>query len=482
VKKPKGEMTIFISSVQKELAEDRRAIKTFIEKDPLLKRFFTVFLFEELPASDRHADSVYLAEVDLCTVYVGLFGNDYGFEDPEGLSPTEREYNRATIQGKTRFIFVKGSADKKRHPKMQKLVQKAGSQLIRRRYYDIAGLSEVICESLVDYLESCGFIQSRPFEERPCRDATLKDLDAQLAKAFVQIARRERQFPLTAKAPLATLLTHLHLLNDGQPTNAAMLLFGRDPQRFLHNIEIRCMHFHGTEIERPVPFYRVFKGNIFDQVDMAVDFVMSKLNRSVGTREDSIQAPVRHEVPIDVIREAIVNAVAHRDYTSAAAVQVSVFTDRIEVWNPGALIAPLTTESLREPHGSICRNPLICEALFLARYIEKYGTGTLMMIRESRAHNLPEPDFAQRGSDFTITLWRDWLTEVVLAKLGVSERQMKAIVHVKVHGRITNLGYQEITGVIRKTAARDLDSLMEKGILKRVGSKRGVHYVVAGKK
>jgi ATP-dependent DNA helicase RecG len=148
------------------------------------------------------------------------------------------------------------------------------------------------------------------------------------------------------------------------------------------------MHFHGTEIQRPVPFYRIFKGNVFEQVDMATDFVMSKLNRSVGTRAESIQVPVRYEIPPEVVREAIVNAVAHRDYTSAGAVQVSVFADRVEVWNPGTLPAPLTTESLRQPHGSIPRNHRLCDALFLARYIEKYGTGTLMMIRESAC---PQP-------------------------------------------------------------------------------------------
>lgn len=75
-----------------------------------------------------------------------------------------------------------------------------------------------------------------------------------------------------------------------------------------------------------------------------------------------------------------------------------------------------------------------------------------------------------------------WLTAEVLTELGLSERQMKAVVHMKIHGRITNLQYQEITGAIRKTAARDLDGLVEKGVLKRVGSKRGVHYVVARKK
>lgn len=88
------------------------------------------------------------------------------------------------------------------------------------------------------------------------------------------------------------------------------------------------MHFHGTEIQRPAPFYRVFKGTVFEQVDMAVDFVLSKINLGVGARAESAQAPVRYEIPPDVIREAIVNAVAHRDYASAGTVQVSVFVDR----------------------------------------------------------------------------------------------------------------------------------------------------------
>ena len=80
---------IFISSVQKELAVERRAVRDFVEGDALLRRFFTVFLFEDLPAGDQRADEVYLGEVDRCDVYVGLFGNDYGFEDAAGVSPTE---------------------------------------------------------------------------------------------------------------------------------------------------------------------------------------------------------------------------------------------------------------------------------------------------------------------------------------------------------------------------------------------------------
>jgi hypothetical protein len=111
---PATRLKIFISSVQKELQEERRAVKAFVEGDPLLRRYFTAFLFEDLPASDRRADDVYLDEVNRCAVSVGLFGQEYGFEDVAGVSPTEREFDRGTARGKPRLVLVKGSDDKGR--------------------------------------------------------------------------------------------------------------------------------------------------------------------------------------------------------------------------------------------------------------------------------------------------------------------------------------------------------------------------------
>lgn len=132
--------TIFVSNVQKELAEERRVVKAFVEGDPLLRRFFTVFLFEDLPAADARTDAVYLDEVDCSALYVGLFGSENGFEDAEGVSPTEREFNRATERSTPRLIFVKGTDDRARHPKMAALVHGAGNELIRQRFRDISEL------------------------------------------------------------------------------------------------------------------------------------------------------------------------------------------------------------------------------------------------------------------------------------------------------------------------------------------------------
>jgi predicted HTH transcriptional regulator len=464
--------------VQKELAAERRAVAEHVRADPLLKRFLDVFLFEELPPKDRRADALYIEQVDQASVYLGIFGNDYGFEDAAGLSPTEREFDRATARGIPRLIFVKGDDDAGRHPKMTALIRKAAAQVIRRRFGSTDELLRLLQDSLVDHLESRGAIQDRACEERPCADATLGDIDADAVARFVRRARSERQFPLPEQTPVADVLTHLNLLRGAQSTMAAILLFGRDPQRFVPAGEVRCMHFHGTAVERPAPSYQVFKGNLFEQVDRGADFVLSVLNRRVGTRALSAQAPVSYEIPPDVVREAIVNAVAHRDYASGAAVQVSVFSDRVEVWNPGALPPGLTPARLREPHGSVARNPRICEALFLTRYIEKYGTGTLMMIRESVAHGLPEPRFEQRGGELVVTVWRDWLTEQRLAKLGLNERQKNALLELRTAERITNADYQRVSGAARKTATRDLADLVDRGILERIGLRKAAHYVL----
>ena len=118
------------------------------------------------------------------------------------------------------------------------------------------------------------------------------------------------------------------------------------------------------------------------------------------------QAPVEFELPREAVAEAIVNAVAHRDYTSNASVQVMLFADRLEVWNPGELPPGLTLDQLCVPHASIPHNPLIAEPLFLAHYAEKAGSGILDMIARCRETGLPAPQFRQGGGQFIQTLWR----------------------------------------------------------------------------
>ena len=168
---------------------------------------------------------------------------------------------------------------------------------------------------------------------------------------------------------------------------------------------MKCAHFHGSEVAKPIPSYQVYKGTVFDLVGQAVDFVMSKINLWVGTREAGPQVPVAYEIPREVVAEAIVNAVAHRDYASNGSVQVMQFADRQEVWNPGGLPPSLILAKLCQPHGSVPGNPFLAEPLYLTKYIERMGTGTGDMIRRCREAGLPEPEFSV-SDGLVITLRR----------------------------------------------------------------------------
>jgi ATP-dependent DNA helicase RecG len=468
---------IFISSVQKEFQQVRTDLKAFLLGDAVLHRFVSeVFLFEELPAKDRRADQVYLEEVKRCDIYLGIFGYEYGNEDKDGISPTEREYDYASRLRKTRLIYVWGTDEKRRAGKMKVLIHKAGNELIRRRVADRSALTAEVYASLVDYLDAKGALRVPPFDTSPCDNATLDHLSRERVQWFLETAHRERAFPLKPNTSTQTLLTHLNLLEQRKPTHAAVLLFGANPQRFHRTAETKCIHCHGIEYRRPFGSLQVYGGDLFIQADRALDFVLGKINRAIGTRGTGTTAPATYELPPDAIGEAIINAIAHRDYYSNASVEVRLFADRLEVWNPGKLPDTLTLDSLRTDHPSVPHNPLIAESLYLTRYIERVGSGTQTMIELCKGAGLPEPQFEQRGGFFVVTLWRDWLTAKVMVELGLNERQKRAVAYLKSNEHITNAEYQSIAGCSQRTATRDLNELAQKSLLELEGKGRGSRY------
>jgi len=137
---------------------------------------------------------------------------------------------------------------------------------------------------------------------------------------------------------------------------------------------------------------------------------------------------------------------------------------------------------LRKPHGPIPRNPLIAEPLFRVKYVEKAGTGTTDMIADCRAAGLPEPDFEQRGPHFVVTLWRDWLPQGVMDRLGLSDHERRLVLLLKGRSRISNTDYREEFVVSKPTASRHLEALVVKGVLTRIGTPgKGTYYVLSRK-
>lgn len=308
--------------------------------------------------------------------------------------------------------------------------------------------------------------------------ATLEDIDEKKVKLFLRKAKAERNFEVEETIPVSEVLEKLELEEDKYKlTNSSILLFGRSPQRYFLQAEVRCARFKGT---KPLEFIdmKVFDGSIIEQVDAAEDFVLRHINKSAWIEPMKIERQEKWEYPPDAVREAIVNAVCHRDYESTANIQIRIFDDRIEIWGCGPLPEPLTPDDLKRRHKSIPRNPLIAKCFFLIKYIEQWGTGTNRMIDKCLDYGLPEPLFEEMAGDFVVTFRKYHINDEILKELN--ERQKRVVEYLKGKDKtISNKEYQGLFGVSRNTASKDLNSLVEKGIVKRAGEgKRSIRYLL----
>ena len=190
------------------------------------------------------------------------------------------------------------------------------------------------------------------------------------------------------------------------------------------------------------------------------------------------------EYPLRAVEEVLNNALAHRDYFSNAEIQLSIYDNRIEVWNPGELPKPLTLQDLKRKHKSIPRNKLLADKLFLIKFIEQWGKGTNRIIDEMRQNNLPDPEFQNLSGGFEVTLigpgksFEKEIEKEKLHKLDINKRQKKAIEYIKEKEKISNAEYRSIFKVSAATAKRELQDLVKKGICRTSGAGPSLHYLL----
>ena len=234
---------IFISSVQHEFAKERRALAEYVRKDAILGRFFEVFIFEEVPAQERKADGVYLAEVDDCDIYLGIFGHTYGNVDSNGISATEREYLQAAQHHKVRICFVDKS-NGETDPRESAFISRVNNDVVRKGFVGYDDLRTAVYAALAKYLENNGLINVLPFDAAKTAGVQLAHLNFSKIRAFVRDAREKRGFKLPLNAKPIDVLTALDLVDDnGQIANSAALLFGKRPQRFFRPSEVNAHGF-----------------------------------------------------------------------------------------------------------------------------------------------------------------------------------------------------------------------------------------------
>lgn len=482
-----AKIKIFISSVQKEFSSQRRLLYNYITTDSLLSKFFDVFIFENVSAQDEDAESLYLEVVKSSDIYLGILGKEYGYEFEDGLSPTEKEFNCATEHHKYRIIFLSDTPN--RHSKVERFIHKIKNILTYKTFVYDSELIGDAYSSLIEYLNKTGKIRIEPFDRSIANEAELDDISDEKINWFISRAREERALPLSVETTKEKLLTHLNLFNNGKLTNSAILLFGKMPQKFFISSEVKCAHFHGLTVQKPIPFYQVYKGNLFDLVDQTVNFVLSKIDFAIGTREKSAQVPTSYEIPPAVIEEAIVNAIVHRDYDSNASVQVMIFADRIEIRNPGSLPPGLTIEKLKKDHSSYPKNPLLAESMYLTKYIEKMGTGVMDMILRCNEFGLKEPEF-KSDDDFVCTIFRKKhiaFTQINSGQIGgqiggqmggqigsqISEIQKEILNQIALDQKVSRKQLSLLLKINESAIQKHLYKLKERKLLIRKGKTRG---------
>jgi ATP-dependent DNA helicase RecG len=315
-------------------------------------------------------------------------------------------------------------------------------------------------------------------------DLALDSIDAYRAELV-----RHRPGCDLVNAPIEGLLleTGAAIRDKGrlQPTLAGMLFFGQNPQYFYPSFTVTFLHFAGTSMsvrDPRAPIYldnREFGGRLPEVIDAVRRALLERLSKQAIVR--GFVREEMAEYPEIAYREAIVNAIAHRDYEMEGSfIQVRLFADRLEIQSPGGLAGHLTVDNIA--YEQYTRNPRIMRLLEDYGYVERRGLGVDLMIRAMVDAGHKPPAFENRGSSFWVTLRGNLRVASTpdLAQLGLNERQIAAVDLLRKEGRLTNRAYQQAFHVSERTALYDLQGLVEAGLALPVSSGRGRYYILRG--
>jgi ATP-dependent DNA helicase RecG len=294
------------------------------------------------------------------------------------------------------------------------------------------------------------------------------------------------------------------------PTHAGLLLFGRDPRRVLRGCEITAVRFAGTVMSDTFTRQDI-SGTLPDQIRRAETFLRDNLRKGVQLR-DSMTRTEHYEYPLEAVRELVVNAVAHRDYSiQGDGIRLYLFADRLEITSPGRLPGPVTIANIKDERFS--RNPVLVQVLADMNYIERLGYGVDRVLELTRQHGLREPTFTETDGGFRVTVYNAQVSKplyppppakpiykpdatalaaaapeppltglrALYRHLPLNPRQESVLDYLSEDGntRITNSELQRMhPDVHPETIRRDLSDLVTKDVLEKMGEKRGSYYVL----
>ncbi len=319
------------------------------------------------------------------------------------------------------------------------------------------------------------------FEEASVAGATLDDLDEEI------IAEYERN--RVARGPRGEVFTRSELLRDagaidqnGNPTRAGILLFAKHPQFFMPQVGVVIIRFRGTSIREAASSSERYsrRVEIIGPAARVVENTWSVLLDEMQHQPvmDGLERRENYAYPIEAVREAVVNAICHRDYAvSGQRIEIRLFDDRMEIMSPGGLPGHITLDNILDEHYS--RNPRLVRGLYYWGYIEELGQGIDIIYDAMRRDHHPDPELHDTRRSFSIIL-RNEVQQVQADYEGIlNDRQLLAMRYISEHGRLSQRQYRQLCPQTSESErVNDLETMVEQGLLLRIGSERGVLYVV----
>jgi ATP-dependent DNA helicase RecG len=331
-----------------------------------------------------------------------------------------------------------------------------------------------------------------PFDMTPYLQASVEALDEGLIDAYIEQVKRVRPASHIERQSREEVLRSIHAIarsvGEWHPTPTGLLFFCREPQRYLPQSSVEFLHLWGPELTSLGPDGSRWRLNreLFGTLPQIIDELQAMLLERIATRGiiDTFRRRDEPEYPRFVLREAIVNAVAHRDYTMRGSrIQVRLYPDRIEVHTPGGLAPPVTVDNIDDEQAT--RNEAIVSVLADYEYVERRGYGFNAMVGEMRDAGLAPPLLRDNGASFGLCLKSHvlmapealtWLKQ--LDGFDLSPQERLAMAYLRVNDRLYNRDYARLTGCTSVEATQGLRRMVEKGVLSMQGTRGGAYYLL----
>ena len=311
------------------------------------------------------------------------------------------------------------------------------------------------------------------WESLPATGISIEDLDHHAILRMIGTAKKERLASNFKGASVKEILKYLNLLANDVPTNAAFVLFGKEPHRVFPQICIHCVQFAGKDrtnmLELPPPF----EGNLFSLLDQAKNFLEAKLPRIIKTRANNIIRESTFLIPIEAWQEALINALCHRDYLDITGrINISLFKDRLEIWNNGKLPSGMSLEMLKQNHTSRPTNPIIAKIFFLSGLIDAVGRGTNRILDSCVRAGLSEPTFSLHSGGIEVKI-------LMVSPFTQNKRQAALLKRINIGESITLTDYRKQEGktIKERQAREDLRQLTDHGYLRKERRGRATRYI-----